>query len=321
MKPVVFIPERIARPGLDLLNAECTCVAPWAEGDERDAEAHRARLYEADAVLIRLFPIGAPDLAHAPRLKVIARHGVGVDTVDCAAATVRRIPVVYTPGANANAVAEYALALMLALARQVGPASLAIKEGRFSERDRFQGMELAGKTLGIIGLGRIGSRVAEMAHHGLGMTVYGYDPVLGPYTGPAVRVDTLEDLLSRADFLTLHVPLTPDTRHLISAERLRLVKPGCRLINTSRGAVVDETALLHALRTGLLAGAALDVFETEPLPPDHPLCRAPNVLLTPHIAGLTPESLDRVAIQAAQGILDVLHGKRPAHVINPEVFG
>ena len=189
-------------------------------------------------------------------------------------------------------------------------------------RDRLRGIELADKTLAVAGLGRIGARVAQMAALGLGMDVCAYDPFVkrDAYAGPATLVDSLEDLFPRADFLTLHLPLTADTRHLINARTLKLLKPGCRLINTSRGAVVDEAALAEALHRGHLAGAALDVFSEEPLPGDHPLCLAPNTLLTPHVAGLTEESAERMSLHVAQGILDVLHGKRPEHLFNPEVF-
>lgn len=327
MKPVVFIPEPIDVCGLDLLRTECECLVPWeadatigSQGGPTDQL--RAPLYEADAVIVRLFTIHAEDLQRASRLKVIAKHGVGVDNIDCRAATARRIPVVYTPTVNTNAVAEHTLALMLALARQIGPASLALHEGRFDERNRFLGVELAGKVLGVIGLGRIGARVAQVTAAGLGMTVYAYDPFLSPanYSGPAIIVVSLEALLHSVDFLTIHVPLTPETAHLINAQSLKRVKPGCRIINTSRGAVIDEAALVHALYEGTLAGAALDVFEEEPLTADHPLCHAPNTLLTPHIAGLTQGSLERMSLQAAQGILDVLHGRIPEHIINPEAL-
>src|ERR1041384_157864 len=213
MKPVVLIPEVIATRGLDLLKAECESIAPWAEGRKPSEAELRQMLPTVDAVLIRLFPMRAADIASASRLKVIARHGVGVDNVDVAAATARRIPVVFTPNANANAVAEQAMALMLALARNVYPASAAMRDGRFRERDKFIGIELAGKVLGVLGLGRIGGRVAEMARNGFAMDVRGYDPFVKKenYSGAAVLEDTIESLLGKADFLTLHMPLPPET--------------------------------------------------------------------------------------------------------------
>ena len=326
MKPTVFIPEPSAAPGVELLRRHCRCRTPWEEGitvpvepDAEGAALHRAAFRDADAALVRLFLVGADDIDNAPRLQVIGKHGVGVDNIDCEAATSRGLPVVYTPGSNGRTVAEHAMALMLALSRQIYPSSHAIRSGTMEDRNRYQGVELAGKNLGLIGLGRIGSRVAGIAAGGFGMKVRAYDPFLRPgtATGKAVLVDSLEAVLGWADFISLHVPLSDATHHLIDQERLGLMKPGCRLVNTSRGPVIDEAALAGALRDGRLAGAALDVFEEEPLPADHPLCRTPNTLLTPHISGLTDSALERASLMAAQGILDVLQGRRPEHVANP----
>jgi D-3-phosphoglycerate dehydrogenase len=304
VNPVVFLPETIAECGIDLLRPSCEIVSDGLE--------------DADAVIVRLFKISAEQLASCERLKVIAKHGVGVDNIDVAAATARKIPVVYTPTANSNAVAEHTLTLMLSLARHVYPSSQALREGRFKDRAKLQGVELAGKTLGVLGLGRIGLRVAEMARDGLAMNVLAYDPFIEE--SDYELAPSLDAVLRAADFLTLHLPLTEETRHLLNAERLQMLKPCCRIINTSRGAVIDEGALVEALQGGKVSGAALDVFEDEPLPADHPLCRAPNALLTPHISSSTAESLDRMARDAAQGVLDVLQGKPPAHIVNPEVL-
>ena len=322
MSSVVLIPEPISRPGLELLEGECECICPWAAGGSARVEDVRSQLPDADAVIVRLFTIDADDLARAGRLKVIAKHGVGMDNIDCGAATQKGIPVVYTPDANAVSVAEHTLTLILALARHVCPADAATRAGKFSERGRFQGTDVAGKILGIVGLGRVGSLVAEKAAAGLQMNVIGYDPVLPAeaYTGPARLADSFETLLGSADFLSFHVPLTPSTRHMVDAESIAMLKPACRIINTSRGAVIDEDALVAALERGTIAGAALDVFEDEPVPATHPLCRTPNTLLTPHIASSTTESLDRMSAHAAQGVLDVLHGKRPRWIVNPEVL-
>lgn len=322
MKPIVFVPEPIAESGMTLLRTTCECVAPWANGGSASAAELKEMLSHADAVIVRLFNIAEHDLAHAQRLKVIGKHGVGVDNIDVAAATQRQIPVVFTPTANANAVAEHTITLMLALARHVHPASVAVHAGRFQERTKFAGVELAGKTLGVLGLGRVGRRVAEIAHRGFAMRVVAYDPFVSADNAPAdAEIErSLESVLAAADFLTLHLPLTSDTRRLINADRLRLLKPTCRIVNTSRGETVDETALAQALVEGRIGGAALDVFEQEPLPADHPFLSAPNLLLTPHIASSTRESLDRMSRDAAQGVLDVLQGKRPAHIVNPEIL-
>jgi len=317
MKPVVFIPEPIAESGLDLLRAECECLTGWKDG----APADRTTLFGADAVIVRLFTIDKQDISRSKRLKVVAKHGVGLDNIDCAAATAAGIPVVHTPTANANAVAEHTLAMMLALCRQIVPASAALRAGRFEQRSRFQGVELAGKTLGILGLGQVGSRVAQMAASGLQMRVIAYDPYLTKesYSGPAILIESLATLLKQSHFLTLHVALSAETRHLINTQNLAMMKPNSYIINTSRGAVIDEEALVSALQGGRLAGAALDVFEEEPLPADHPLLKAPNTLLTPHIASSTQESLDRMSVQAAQGVLDVLRGVKPRYLANPAV--
>jgi D-3-phosphoglycerate dehydrogenase len=318
MKPNVYLPEKIAKAGLDLLSSECELIGPWTGGSEPVADM----LASADGVIVRLVRIGEPEFAAAPRLKVVAKHGVGLDAIDVAAATARKIQVVFTPDANANSVAEHAVMLMLALAKRIVPAARMIGEGRFGERNRHEGIELAGRTLGVIGLGRIGSRVAEIARNGFGMEVLGYDPFLpAEALRPAVRrVASLDELLEAADVISLHVPLTAETNKLFGASTLARLKPGCLIINTSRGAVIDELALAAALAAGTVAGAALDVFEKEPLPADHPLCKEPNALLTPHISSNTAESLDRMAIDAAQGVLDVLGGRRPKYLVNSDAL-
>jgi D-3-phosphoglycerate dehydrogenase len=319
LRPSVFIPERIGFAGYQKLAAECNCLAPWLEGS--NADPVRA-LEMADAIVVRIFRVGAPELSAAARLRVIAKHGVGLDNIDVPAATLRRIPVVFTPGTNANAVAEHTLALMLALTRQIVPADRAVREGWIVERTQFQGIELAGKTLSIIGLGRIGKRVTLKAAYGLGMRVLAYDPYIdqADYPGPAELVSTIEQVIREADFVSLHVPLTDETQNCIGGRELSWAKPGCRLINTSRGAVVDEHALATALNGGGLAGAAVDVFETEPLPINHPLLAAPNVLLTPHIAGQSTAAMEATSLAVAEGVLCVLAGRKPPHLANPEVW-
>ncbi len=318
MRPIVFVPEEIASQGIKLLQADCDVVAPWMTG----SPVEPAMIEVADGVIVRLFKIGQTELDSAVRLKVIAKHGVGLDNIAVDLALARGLCVLNTPTANTNAVAEHTVALMLALARQIAPAALATKQGRFNDRVRFQGVEASGSTLGIVGFGRTGSRVAEIAK-GLGMHVLAYDPLVPPESiAPYVkRVRRLDELLCEADFLSLHVPLTPETHHLLDSERLARLKPNCRIVNTSRGAVIDEQALVQALESGAVAGAALDVFEVEPLSADHPLCRAPNTLLTPHISSSTKESLEKMAVDAARGVLDVLAGRRPEYPVSPGAPG
>lgn len=319
MKPAIFIPEPIGSEGLALLADSCACVTPWRESSSQNAIDS---LPSADGVIVRTFCVTAEVMDQAPRLRVIAKHGVGLDNIDIAAATERRIPVLFTPGTNANAVAEHTLGLLLNLSRQIGPAEAAVRDGWQVERSRFEGIELAGRTLGIIGLGRIGKRLALKAALGLGLHVIAFDPYVDrmDYPGPARLCDSFEEVILAADVLSLHVPLTEETDKMINPDSLAAMKQGCLLINTSRGAVVDELALAAALQSGKLSGAALDVFETEPLPSDHPLLSAPNVVLTPHIAGQTNVAMQAAARQAARGVLDALGGSKPENVVNPEVF-
>lgn len=283
-----------------------------------DAERLRARLGAVDAVIVRLFPVRDEELAAAPRLKVVAKHGAGLDNIDCAAAARRGVPVIYTPGANSNAVAEHTLGLLLAQARNTSRADATLRAAQPYQREQFLGIEVFGKTLGVVGLGRIGARVARKAA-GLEMRVLAYDPYVdrNAYPGPARFVDSLEQLLTAADFVTLHVPLTGATKRMIDAAALARLKPGARLVNTSRGEVIDETALAAALRAGTLAGAALDVFAEEPLAAGHPLTRTPNTLLTPHLSGLTAEAMAAVSVQVAQGVIDVLQGRVPQELLAP----
>jgi D-3-phosphoglycerate dehydrogenase len=314
MRPIVFVPEEIASQGIKLLEADCEVLAPWMT----DSPVEPAMLEVADGVIVRLFKIGHAELDNAVRLKVIAKHGVGLDNIAVDLALARGVCVLNTPTANTNAVAEHTVALMLALARQIAPAALATKQGHFSDRVRFQGVEAAGSTLGIVGFGRTGSRVAEIAN-GLGMHILVFDPLISlesfvPYVQ---KVGALNELLCEVDFLSLHLPLTPKTHHLLDGERLAQLKPSCRIVNTSRGAIIDEQALVEALESGAVAGAALDVFEVEPLSADNALCRAPNTLLTPHISSSTKESLEKMAIEAARGVVDVLAGRRPDHPVDP----
>ena len=320
MKPNVLIVEPIGRTGLQRLESSCRCIADWRGTAEDWFERAQNELPGADAVIVRLFPLGAAEFAAARRLKVVAKAGVGLDNIDCDAATKRGIPVVYAAGANSNAVAEHTIMMMLSMARKAQAAHRTVKSAQPYLREDFVGTELASKTLGIIGLGRVGSRVSVIAARGLGMKVLAYDPYVSR-EGHAVEVrfcDALPELLEEADYVTLHVPLTSETRGMIGAESLGLLKPDGYLINTARGAVVDGLALAHALGRGELAGAALDVFEEEPLPSDHPIREAPNTLFTPHIAGSTHEAMEAVSLAIAEDILAVLEGRPPKSAANPE---
>jgi len=270
-----------------------------------------ALLAEVNALLVRTEPLGAEEIEKASRLRVIARHGVGVDNVAVGAATRRGVPVLITPRANLRSVAEHVFALALAVSRNLLRADRCVREGRFAERDSLVGRELFGGTLGVIGLGRIGEEVARVGAAGFGMRVLGHDPYLDE---TAVRargaepVGSLEQLLPACDLVSVHVPLTEETRGLLGARELGLMRPGSVLVQAARGGVVDEGALVEALREGPLAGAGIDVFGEEPPPADHPLFSVETVVLSPHTAASTRQAMRRMGLGAARGILDILGG-------------
>ncbi len=318
-RPRVLVSQPVHEAGMALLASRCDVVVAPDVG----VATLRAAIGEAEGLLARTAPIPADVIDAAPRLRVIARHGVGVDNIDVAAATRRGIPVAYTPDANRVSVAEQVLALLLALAKRLHEYDAATRRGAWEVRNGYGALDLAGKRLGVVGMGRVGATVAQKAGAGLDMRVLGYDPNLPREiiaAAGAEPVARLEDLLAAADAVTLHVPLTPATRGLLDARALACMRPTAFLINTSRGGVVDEAALHAALSTGRLRGAALDVFEAEPPPADHPLLALRNVIVTPHSAALTAECVVRMATGAARAIIDVLDGRRPADVVNPEVY-
>lgn len=285
-----------------------------------DLDTLASEIGQADAVLIRdALPAWVMD--RAPNLKVIANHGTGTDAVDVAHATQRRIPVVYTPEANVQAVAEHALMLMLATARKVTAADAATRAGEWGFKYTHPLSSLWGKTLGIIGYGHTGRWLARMAAGGLGMKVVVWSPSASADQMKDVEpAASLPALLAQSDVVSLHRPLRADTRHTLNADTLAAIKPGAIVINTSRGGLIDEAALMAALASGAVAGAGLDVFEQEPLPPTHPLTQLKNVVLTPHLAGSTTEALRETARQCAQGIIDTLAGRRAENIRNPAVF-
>ncbi len=319
-KPVVLVTEPISDAGMRVLDQSCEIIAPWKQGRPHSAE----ELSVAEGIIIRLTKVTAATLNAAPRLQVIGRHGVGVDNVDLKAATERKIPVVFTPSAltMVNAVAEHTVQLMLALARHTVAYDRMVREGRWAERSSLMGVEFYQKTLGVVGLGAIGKKVAEICQKGFGMRLVAYDPyVKEPPAGLEVTlVDTLRKLLHAADVVTLHLPSTAETYYLIDAEALGHMKPTALLINAARGRIVDTIALAEALKRGQLFGAALDVFEDEPPSLDHPLLSAPRTLFAPHVASMTSGSMARMAELVARQVVQVLTGERPEHVANPAVY-
>jgi D-3-phosphoglycerate dehydrogenase len=275
-----------------------------------------ADLADADALIVRsATQVTAQLLEAAPALKIVARAGTGVDNVDVPAASRRGILVVNAPGANSISVAEHALALMLALARLVPAADRAMKDGRW-EKKRFLGNELRGKTLGIAGLGRIGREVAQRARP-FGMRIVAHDPYISADVAASLGIElvTLDALCGTADYITLHLPLTPETRHAFNDARFAVCKPGLRLINTARGELVDENALRRAIERGIVEGAGLDVFEQEP-PKDWSLAHLPQVIATPHIAASTEEAQELVGTDTAATVRDFLRNGVVRNAVN-----
>jgi D-3-phosphoglycerate dehydrogenase len=273
---------------------------------------------EADAILARLGVVTAGVIEACPRLRIIARHGAGSDGVDRAAASARGIVVTTTGPANAGAVAEYTFALLLGLLRMVPTADASMRDGAW-ERDPLVGGALEGRTLGIVGCGAVGTKVARIAR-AFGMELLATEPGRSDVPPPPVPALPLHELLPRCDVVSLHLRLTGQNARIIDAAAIAAMKPGAVLVNTARGELVHEAALIAALRSGHLAGAALDTYEVEPLPRSSVLRRMPNVLLSPHVAGQTGDAVLRVGHAAVQAILDEFDGRCPAFVVNPEAY-
>lgn len=300
----VVVADQLPQSALEIL----THVPGWTVDAQagRTAEQLGPDLARADALIVRSATrVDAALIEQAPALRVIARAGTGVDNVDLQTASARGILVMNAPGANSISVAEHALALMLALSRAVPAADSAMKRAVWDKK-RLAGVELRGKTLGVVGLGRIGQEVATRAA-AFGMTVVAHDPFIAENVAAALGIQllSLDDLCGASDYISLHMPATPDTRRLFNAERLRGCRRGVRLINTARGELVDEAALAEAITKGQVGGAGLDVFETEP-PLDWTLAQLPQVVATPHIAASTQEAQEQVGIETAAAVRDYL---------------
>jgi D-3-phosphoglycerate dehydrogenase len=300
----IVVADDLPASALELLRAE--------PGWHVDAKSGRSpadlavALADADALLVRsATKVTADLLKAATRLRIIGRAGTGVDNIDVPSASARGMLVVNAPGANSISVAEIACALILSLARPIPAADRAMKDGKW-EKKRFLGTEVRGKTLGIAGLGRIGQEVAERARS-FGMRIVAHDPFISPEIAARLGVEllSLDDLCAAADFLTLHLPSTPETKHLINDARLAKAKRGIRIINTARGELIDEGALKRGIESGQVAGAALDVFEKEP-PADWSLAQMPQVVATPHIAASTEEAQELVGLDTAAAVRDFL---------------
>jgi D-3-phosphoglycerate dehydrogenase len=298
-------------PRFELINK------PGLKGDDL-----ATAIADADAVLVRSATrITRESLARADKLKAIGRAGVGVDTIDVEAATERGIPVLTAPEGNTISAAELTMALLLALARKVPGADKSMKAGEWDKKS-FTGTELYGKTLGLIGAGRIGGEVARRAR-GFGMRVLVHDPFLNAERARSLDVETasIDEVIQQADVISAHVPLTDATKNLVGATQIARMKKGVLLLNVARGGVVDESALLEALKSGQVAGAALDVFEMEPLPADHPFRTLPNVVLTPHLGASTSEAQHSVAIEIASAVRAALAEGDLSRAVNAPSLG
>jgi D-3-phosphoglycerate dehydrogenase / 2-oxoglutarate reductase len=304
--PKVLIADSISQRGLDELSRENALEVTIKTGlNERELVE---LIPEFSALVVRSqTKVTGEILNAANKLRVVGRAGVGVDNVDVETATRRGVVVLNAPGGNTISTAEHAFSLLLSVARKIPQADANIRSKAWDKKS-FEGVELYNKNLGVIGMGRIGSELSRRAIS-FGMRVIAYDPYLSATRARSLQVelvDELDDLLTAADFISLHTPLTTETRHILDTARLKKTKHGVRIINCARGGLIDEVAVAHALRDGQVAGAALDVFEIEPLPGDSPLRDAPNVVLTPHLGASTAEAQESVGIEIAQSIRAVL---------------
>lgn len=274
-------------------------------------------------VLCAGFNMGGAEMDVARQLEVIGRHGVGLDIVDVAAATQRNLPLVFTPYGPTESTAEHALMLMMAIARKVVFLDRETRHGNFHIRDKVVGRELLNAKLGVVGFGHIGQRLAEICQAAFEMEVFVYDPFLTKEQIAAKggqKCETLNDLMAKSDFVSLHIPLIESTKGLIDAEALAALGTKGYLINSSRGPVVDEAALIHALQNNIIAGAGLDVFDPEPPKEDNPLFSLDNVAITPHLASFTDEGRRRMGLMVAEDVLRVLKGETPEYCANSEVL-
>lgn len=310
----VLIPEVVAAEGIQHLK-DLGYEVKMGRGTEKSVILED--IHDCDAVIIRVAVIDREIIEKSPKLKVIAKHGAGYDSIDTKAAADHGVRVVFAPTANSLSVAEQAVALMLACAKKIPFMADQYRKGNYKAKDIYINTEVAGKTLGLIGLGRIGMNVARIAMHGFRMKVIAYDPFI-----PAGRdlegvelVTERDALLKQADYISIHVPATPENVKSIGAREFAMMKPTAVLINTARGTIIDQDALVAAIRNGEIAGAGLDVTDPEPAPPSNPIFELDRVIVTPHCSGATKEAMIRMVMDAVQGIDEVLTGKEPTYKV------
>ena len=316
----VVLAQPIHPKGLELLkeNVETVVVAP------SDDPAVLVSLMDdkVEGVIVRYNVFNREMIEHAPNLKVIARHGIGVELIDQVAATEHGVMVTNTPTAATTSVAEHVILMILMLAKNIQVGMEEFRNGNYAIKNNYGPDDVEFKTVGFLGLGRIGREAARRCQ-GLDMKVIGYDPYLKKEDAAKLNIelkDTMEEVLRESDYVSLHTPLTPETKHMISTEQLAMMKPTAFLINCSRGAVVDEPALIEALQKKVIAGAGLDVFEAEPPEKDNPLLFMKNVVVTPHSSSLTTNGKIKMSVGAVEQLLKVLRGEKPDYLVNKDVL-
>ncbi|MEE0381237.1 MAG: hydroxyacid dehydrogenase [Oscillospiraceae bacterium] len=314
----IVISHPLYRDGMALLEGKAEIVIT----NDGDSDRILDSLIDADAYILRIGKIDRKAIERCEELKVITRPGVGYDSVDVQAATERGIPVVLCPAANARAVAEHTVALLLACAKNIVESVNETKAGNFGIRNRYAAVDIVDKMLVVLGFGNIGRQVAKLCA-ALDMKVGVFDPFVKRETAEEmgyVYFENMLDALAAADFVSLHMPSMPSTRGMIAAEQFKAMKPTAFFLNAARGDVVNEPALIAALKNGEIAGAGLDVLVEEPFPADHPFMTMPNVVLTPHMAAQSQETVSKLVTMAAEGTLAVLRGEKWPYVANPEVY-
>ena len=319
MRKKVLIVQPIHQSGVELLEREVDIVL----ASNTSVKTVCKEIKGIHGAIVRTAPFTREIIESADKLEVIGRHGVGVDNIDIKAASERRIPVVYTPNANMVSVAEHTIGFILALTKRLLISDKATREGNFAIREECAAIDLEGKILGIIGLGRVGSTLAKKCKAAFNMKVIVYDPYLSSQKAKEMEVTlshNLPKLLKESDIVSIHTPLTKETEGLIGEEELKLMKPTAFLINIARGGIVNEKALAKALKEKWIAGAATDVFSKEPPEPNNPLYKAENIILSPHMAALTKECVIRMATTVARGVLDVLRGDKPEYIANLDLL-
>jgi D-3-phosphoglycerate dehydrogenase len=311
----VLIVQPIHNAGIDLLKSAGFEVL---YASSPDPEIVAREIKGIDGVIVRTAPFTGEIIEQADSLKVISRHGVGVDNIDIESASRKGIFVLNTPGVNDVSVAEHTIAIMLALSKRIKDIDNAVRTGNFSIREEYSIIDIDGKVLGIIGFGRIGSLVAKKCRNAFNMKILVYDPYVDRERVKEVdgELVDLETLLRESDFICIHTPLNNETKGLIGERELRMMKPSSFIINMARGPVWDEKAVARAITEGWIMGAGTDVFVEEPPRIDNPLLGLNNTVLSPHMAALTKECVIRMAVESAQGVIDVLTGKKPKSIVN-----